>query len=58
MKEQYSWDYVKPKEERADWERTAIEEEAAELIPLTPSQFVETSISIAVEYKHYVRQSS
>ena len=44
MKEQYSWDYSEPKVESDDWERIAQEDAATELIPLTPSQFVETSI--------------
>lgn len=44
MQERYSWDYVPKKEERDDWDRLGQEEEAEEKIPLTPSQFVETSI--------------
>lgn len=44
MKEQYPWDYVKKTEERDDWSSLVDDEDVEERIPLTPSQFVETSI--------------
>lgn len=42
--ERYGWDHSPKKTETEDWDRLDAEEGAEERIPLTPSQFVETSI--------------